>query len=102
LLESPSPNPSDLLLGSSCTCFPIVVRILLPIGQFLYLFARPWRQGVVCLDGPCGIIAETKARFRSPSMRQNPSLACPRNASRRLSGLVGWWRGLPVKGLARD
>jgi hypothetical protein len=47
------------------------------------------RRGVMCLDGHCGMIAETEACFRSPSMRQNPSLAGPRNASRRLSGLVG-------------
>jgi len=74
--------------------------ILLLIDRCRYLFAHPRRPGVVCLAGYCGIIAETKARVRSPSMRQNPSLAGPRNASRRLSKLVGWRRGLPVKGPA--
>jgi hypothetical protein len=65
------------------------------IDRCLCLFAHPRRQEVVCLDGRCGIIAETKARLRSPSMRQNPSLSGPRNASRRLSGLVGWRRACP-------
>ena len=37
-----------------------------------------------------GIIVSTKSRFRSPSMRQIPSLDGSRKASRRLSGLV--WR----------
>jgi len=74
--------------------------ILSLIDQFPYLFAHPRRRGVVCLDRHCGILGETKSRFRSPSMRQNPSLAGPRNA--RLSGLVGWRRGQPVKRPARD
>jgi hypothetical protein len=76
--------------------------MILPlIARLPCLSAQPWSEDLVYLAGLYGIIVSTKSRFRSPDMRQIPSLDGPLKASRRLSRLVWGPAGCLAKGLRR-